>query len=273
MKKKSKLVAVICILLVFVIVSATLIYHGEWDLKVTKYTIDNKKISTQFRVALLSDLHLREYGEKNCELLTAVKEQYPDIIVVAGDMVDKKTDDISVAVDLFKELCKITDVYFCLGNHERAVDNRTGMVFSELQKTGAIYLDNDDITVNVKNQDVIIGGLSSYPDYYTPHYEFISEYEKSDLFKLLLCHYPEYYPGTLEKGDFDLILSGHAHGGQVRLPLIGGLFAPEQGLFPEYTKGIYKSETATMILTAGLGDSNVFPRINNPPELVIIDIK
>jgi len=273
MKKKSKLITVICIITVAVIVSASLIYHGEWDLKVTKYTIENEKIKSPFRVALLADLHLREYGDGNVELLSEIKEQAPDIILVAGDMVDKKSDDIDIAVSLFEELCKITDVYFCLGNHERAVNNRTGTVFDEMQKTGAVYLDNDDIKVQIKGQEILIGGLSSYPDYYTPYYDFVAEYEKSDLFKLLLCHYPEYYPGTLEKYDLDLILSGHAHGGQVRLPLIGGVFAPEQGFFPEYTKGVYKSDTATMIVTAGLGDSNPFPRINNPPELVIIDIK
>ncbi len=273
MKKKSKLVTAFCIVLVVVIVVASLIYHGEWDLKVTKYTIENEKVKTPFRVALLADLHLREYGESNIELLSAIKEQKPDLILVAGDMVDKKSDDISVAVSLSEELCKITDVYFCLGNHERAVNNRTGTVFSEMEKTGAVYLDNAALDVKVKGQDILIGGLSSYPDYYTPHYDFIAEFEKSDLFKLLLCHYPEYYPGTLEKYDLDLILSGHAHGGQVRLPGIGGVFAPEQGFFPKYTRGVYKSDTATMIITAGLGDSNSFPRINNPPELVIIDIK
>ncbi len=272
MKKKSKHTIVICILLVLAI-CASLIYHGEFNLKVTEYTIENKKITAPFRIAMLSDLHLREYGEGNEKLLAAIKEKAPDIILVAGDMVNKKSADIDVAINLFSELNKITDVYFCLGNHERALDKKTGNVFSEMQKTGALFLDNEDVLVEIKGQDILIGGLSSYPDPYTEDNDFITEFEKKEQFKILLCHYPEYYPGTLENYNLDLILSGHAHGGQVRLPLIGALFAPEQGLFPKYTKGIYKSDAATMIISAGLGGSTFIPRINNPPELVIIDVK
>ncbi|MBQ6708571.1 MAG: metallophosphoesterase [Clostridia bacterium] len=272
-KAKRKLVSISSIFTVIAIICASLVYYGEFDLRVTEYTIENEKITTPFKVAMLSDLHLREYGKGSEKLLAAIKEKSPDIILVAGDMVNKNNENTDVAINLFSELCKITDVYFCLGNHERALDKKTGNVFSQMQKTGAVFLDNEDVTVQVNGQDIMIGGLSSYPDPYTEHYDFITQFEKKALFKILLCHYPEYYPDTLENYKLDLILSGHAHGGQVRLPFIGGVFAPEQGLFPKYTKGIYKSDTATMIISAGLGDSTFIPRINNPPELVIVEVK
>lgn len=269
MMKNNKIFITLIIVCIFCL---SVVMCGDNSLKVSRYTVKNKKIRNPIRIVLVSDLHLVEYGKDNCDLLKIINDENPDIIAVTGDITHRYKDDQSSAYRFLENVSKIQKTYFCIGNHEFSLEYQRGGIFESIKNTGVNFLYNEDVTVDIKGQKICIGGLSSFPEHCTQEYAFLEQYEKTDDFKLLLCHYADYFGFVLKDHPLDLVLSGHAHGGQVRLPFIGGLFAPEQGLFPKYTKGVYKSEKSTMVVSAGLANTVRYPRINNPTDLVVIDV-
>ena len=223
-------------------------------------------------LAVLADIHARRVEET----LSLVEQKKPDIILIPGDLVDgaaiEKCKDhsnfIEEAIANLNRIAQIAPTYYSLGNHEKQL---TEAEIKELHGTKAVVVDNRYVNVSA---DLYIGGLSSGRNYHDkrashkPDISFIPEFEKVSGFKILLSHHPEYYVPLLKDRDIDLIISGHAHGGQVR---IGnqGLFAPGQGLFPRYTSGIYDGK---LIVSRGIAGTEMFPRINNKPEIVYIKI-
>lgn len=199
------------------------------------------------RIALLADIHNNPYPE----VIEAVKRAKPDIITVAGDFLGGQYPA------LFRELTEIAPTFVSLGNHDirfrRNVHNHTA-------KTKAVLLDNEDTAYG----GALLGGLSSKPDL-----RWLDGFSRKNGYKILLCHHPEYYRRYLRKKDIDLILSGHAHGGQICL-LGHGLYAPGQGFFPRYTGGVYEGR---LVVSRGIANTASFPRYFNAPEVVLIRLK
>ena len=223
-------------------------------------------------LAVLADIHARRVEET----LSLVEQNKPDIILIPGDLVDgsaiekckEHSNFIEEAITNLNRIAQIAPTYYSLGNHEKQL---TEAEIKELHGTKAVVVDNRYVNVSA---DLYIGGISSGRNYHDkkasqkPDISFIPEFEKVSGFKILLSHHPEYYVPLLKDRDIDLIISGHAHGGQIR---IGnqGLFAPGQGLFPKYTSGIHDGK---LIVSRGISGTELFPRINNKPEIVYIKI-
>lgn len=284
MKKKLLIIFLICI-------AALSAYLGieAWRcssaLAVESYAV-NAPFPEPVRIVQLTDLHSWTFGEGNTDLITQVETLEPDIIVMTGDMLDKSDENANVACSLIRELVKLAPVYYGYGNHEYEWMRTHGENLTPtLEAAGATVLDTSYTDVTLKGQTVRIGGYHGY--YHQPgmyqisqeqwqaEWDFFNAFEKTDRYKLLLCHIPTPWLdwGYINDCPVDLVLAGHYHGGQIRLPVIGGLYAPYVGLLPEYTEGIYTGEKATCILSAGLGASPGIPRIHNLPQIVVIDLK
>ncbi|MBP3543840.1 MAG: metallophosphoesterase [Lachnospiraceae bacterium] len=252
----------------------------DMRLKTVFYTVEAEKISQPVRIALLTDLHSDWYGKNQSTLISAVDDQKPDIVLLGGDIFDDKGTYEYAEITL-KQLAEKYPCYYVTGNHEywsRDIDNILGIV----ESCGIPALSGDCHTVEINGQMINICGVDD-PDVikYTENGKPITEQLKlaeetadSELFTILLSHRPE-LKEMYEEYNFDLVLSGHAHGGQWRIPfLLNGLYAPNQGLFPEYAGGRYDYENGTLLVSRGLArESTPIPRIFNRPELVIVDIR
>lgn len=267
----------------------TLVIWGVYcdnTIAITNYCVNNTKNDTKLKFVVITDLHNKEYGEKNADLAELVKEQNPDFIAVCGDMVNRGDPDTTKMKDVLKKLSKIAPTYCCLGNHERDNAAKFGTDFkSETNSTGAVLLDNEYIKFTKNGKSVLIGGMSDYPyyEFYTPDddvpsrtlWEEFAEKAKNN-FTILLHHQPEYIAEDAKKTDIDLIVCGHTHGGQIQLPFIGGVIAPNQGLFPKYDKGEFDldgtNDGTKMIVCAGLSNTVFIPRINNQVEIGVVTV-
>jgi len=242
----------------------------SFPLKVRHYSISTPKVTTPVRIAQISDLHSEYYGRGMKNLLNALDGQSPDIVVLTGDIFDDIKDNGNTRT-FIEAAVKKYPCYYISGNHEL----RKGLwktFRQEAADMGVTVLEGEVININ----GITVCGASSTGDGRLTFEESVKKCaeEAGDGFNVLLAHYPERVDFYRSFGKFDLILSGHAHGGQWRVPfLINGLYAPEQGLFPKYAGGIYPSDEGTLIVSRGLARTRgPVPRIFNNPELVIIDI-
>ena len=263
----------------------TLVIWGVYcdnTIAITNYCVNNTKNDAKLKFVVITDLHNKEYGEKNADLAELVKEQNPDFIAVCGDMVNRGDPDTTKMKDVLEKLSKIAPTYCCLGNHERDNAAKFGTDFkSETKSTGAVLLDNEYIKFTKNGKSVLIGGMSDYPyyEFYTPDddvpsrtlWEEFADKAKNN-FTILLHHQPEYIAEDAKKTDIDLIVCGHTHGGQIQLPFIGGVIAPNQGLFPKYDKGEFDLDGTKMIVCAGLSNTVFIPRINNQVEIGVVTV-
>lgn len=248
-------------------------------LTVAEYDVESPKINDTITIVQLSDLHNYSFGYENQDLVALVAAQQPHLIAVTGDMIVTTQNDVQTAVTLCKKLVEIAPVYYSLGNHE--TDNFAlfgDTLTQQLADCGVIVLEREYVDAEINGNAIRIGGVSGYP--YTGEYrdfdtiEFMQSFDAADCFKLLLAHQPEGMVcwGGMEKYDIDLTLSGHTHGGQVKIPLIGVLYAPDQGRFPKYVEGIFYKGGDTLIINRGLGSSGIVPRFNNPSEIVVVKL-
>ena len=244
----------------------------------TFYEIEDDKIENPIRIALLSDLHLQEFGEDNITLVNEIKRLKPDIIAMAGDMMNENDPDVSVVITLCRQLVDVAPVYFAYGNHEKEAIRvkQTSTLNVDLEKMGVHVLHNRYETINVNGNIIDIGGLSANPGTLDADYtqRFWQAYLKTANYHLLLVHYPQYFftGGELVGENIDMALCGHLHGGQIIIPFKGGLYHPLEGFFPEMTDGAHRIENTWVVISRGLGNGKSLPRVNNPPELVIIDL-
>lgn len=246
------------------------------ELEVTFHHLYSPKIrgSENTRLVVLSDLHNHEFGKDNSDLTEQIEALMPDLIIIAGDMVNSDDDNLDILTHLCDELLKIAPVYYDPGNHESHLLYEKGIPLEEmLAEKGVHVLINRTESVTIHKTPFLVGGLTTAPEGYEEYgEEFIKDYEKSDEFKLLISHYPTLYYEYLADTEIDLGVCGHFHGGLVRLPLIGGLFHGDTGLFPKYSGGMYHLTDSTVFVSRGMGGHSGFPRINNRPELAVIDI-
>ena len=285
MKKRlsKKALISVCTLIAVLLVLIIWTIWGNTALMVSTVTVSSNRIPTAFNgflIAQVSDLHNAVFGENNAELLQILSECKPNIIVVTGDLVDAEHTDIDVALDFAKEAAQIAGTYYVTGNHEGSLSQydelKTG-----LESMGVVVLEDASMQLEYNGDDITLIGLSD-PSF-TLKGNMLGEVpamvdtklrgligDKDD-YTILLSHRPELFETYVNCG-VDLVLSGHAHGGQFRLPFIGGLVAPNQGLFPKYDAGLYTKGDTNMIVCRGLGNSIIPIRFNNRPEIVLLEL-
>lgn len=250
---------------------------------VSEYEIVSEKIPESFDgfvIVHLSDLHNKMFGENQKRLMRHVKDAAPDLIVITGDLIDSNRPDVETGLLLVEEAMKIAPVYFVTGNHDNYLsDTNTYALFQGLERLGARVLDDEVAELYVEDEEEYISLLGIDDDtvsYASQCRETISELtpkkSQEEIFTILLAHQPQRLP-VYSEFDIDLVLSGHAHGGQFRIPFIGGFVAPDQGFLPKYTKGLYEENGTKMIVSAGLGNSVIPQRLLNRPEVVKITLK
>ncbi len=229
-----------------------------------------------FKIAHVSDLHNAVFGRKNERLLSLIRAAEPDIIAITGDLIDSRHTDIDSALAFVEAAAEIAPVYYVTGNHESRLD------FDEIEPrliaAGARVLRNEAEDIGRGGERIRLAGIDD-PSFIrtggTAEERAAAELEQlgdgGGTFTVLLAHRPELVEVYAEYGA-GLVLSGHAHGGQVRLPLLGGLYAPGQGLLPEYDSGLFSLGETQMVVSRGLGNSVAPLRVNNRPELVIVTL-
>ena len=229
-----------------------------------------------FAIVQLSDLHNARFGKEQNKLLSRIRAASPDVIVVTGDLIDKRRAGMKNALRCMERAVRIAPVWYVTGNHE-AKSKEYPALRTALEALGVGILCDRCTTLRRGDAHITLAGLSDVR-FFTNDKTMFPENVYSRLkallpedaaFTVLLAHRPELF-SVYRAAGADLTLCGHAHGGQFRLPLVGGVVAPEQGLFPKYTKGIYEEAGKAMIVSRGLGNSSVPIRLNNPPEVVRI---
>lgn len=241
-------------------------WFSNSKLGVTHYEIDSHEVEIPFRIVHLSDLHAKRFGKKNCRLVRTVKKLCPDIIAFTGDIIHlyRKPGE-EAAIELIVRLVDIAPVYYVSGNHEMRYKNYREFS-KKLEDAGAIVLENQ----YVMTHGVALVGLGCAQLKNNTIFEITPDF---DTFKILLAHEPQFLR-RYSRAGYDLVLSGHAHGGQWRIPFTDqGIYAPGQGLLPELTSGEHILGSTHMIISRGLGNSEFPLRINNRPEVVVIDLK
>ena len=279
-KKKFILLAVVAAVLITLVVW---IAWGNTALELNTYTISSSKLPQGFggyRIAHVSDLHNAEMGKDNEKLLTMLREANPDMIAFTGDVIDSRNTDIEVALQFIREAVKIAPCYYVTGNHEARV-NEYGELKAGMEAAGVTVLEDAKFEISIDGETIMLIGVND-PSYQTDYLfgdtktvmntKLEELHTEQDRFTILLSHRPELFE-TYVDHDLDLVLSGHAHGGQFRLPFIGGLVAPNQGLFPEYDAGIYAEGNTNMLVSRGVGNSILPFRINNRPEVILIELQ
>ena len=280
MKNKKKLIGLIAV--VFLLLIGWILW-GNTALMINEFTIKNNKIPSAFsgfRIAQISDLHNAEFGKENENLISMLKECEPDIILITGDLIDSRRTDIETGISFSRKAAMIAPVYYVTGNHEARIEEYEELM-TGLDKAGIHILENEAVIVENSEDRITVAGIND-PSFVTDYLfgdsetvakniltELISD---EDIYTVLLSHRPELFE-TYVKCGADLVFSGHAHGGQFRIPFVGGLVAPNQGLFPKYDAGIYSKEGTDMIVSRGIGNSILPFRINNRPEIVLVELQ
>ncbi|KNY26852.1 metallophosphoesterase [Pseudobacteroides cellulosolvens] len=241
-------------------------------IQLTHIEIHSPDIQNEIKIAHLSDLHGKEFGSNNHKLTSKVKDYNPDIIVFTGDLIDRSGKNIKESVSFLSELNKFRPVYYVPGNHEHW-SGKSELVFKLLEDNGVKVLRCEMGNISIKDTKIAILGLDETTFNNNTIDESLNKLENTKAFKLLLSHYPENYSHIYKYRKIDLVLSGHAHGGQFIIPFAGGLYAPGQGFFPKYYKGIYTENGVNLVVSRGLGNSAIPVRIFNRPEIIAISLK
>ena len=278
MKKIIIIFSIICLLL---ILCGIYFYFENTTLEVSTYQIASNKIPNEFnnyKIIQISDFHNNTSSKLTKKLIEKIKNQKPNIIVITGDLIDSTKTNVDIAIDMIKEIIEIAPVYYVTGNHE-ARTNEYDNLKSQMIELGVKILENEAQEIQLNNSTINILGIND-PSFNKERDILDSEIVKSNMeniryneddFTILLSHRPEVFKIYVEK-NIDLVFTGHAHGGQIRLPFIGGIIAPNQGIFPEYTEGIYREKDTTMVVSRGIGNSIIPFRVNNRPELMIVEL-
>ncbi|RXJ04289.1 metallophosphoesterase [Anaerobacillus alkaliphilus] len=270
-------------LIVTIILVSYFIYFQNNSIVISDYTIKNGTIPPSFdgyKIVQLSDLHSKSFGRDQNRLVKKVEKIAPDLIVFTGDLVDSKRYDEVSSLLLMEELVQLAPVYFVTGNHEwwsgkiHTLEGKlTNIGVSVLRNIAEdLYINSDMITIIGIDDPAKLG--VSHSELETAEIDFtyaIEGVDKDHQFTMLLAHRPELV-SLYSSYSVDLVFSGHAHGGQFRVPFIGGLIAPNQGLFPKYSSGKHQLDGTTMIVNRGLGNSIIPIRLFNRPEVVVVTL-
>ena len=282
--KRLRLIIIIKSVISFIAISVV-----TWGLienkspKLTNYSIQSSRLPDSFdgyKIAQVSDLHNATIGKENVKVLDLLRIAEPDAILLTGDLIDSRKTKIDVAINFAKKANEIAPCYYVSGNHESRLEDFDGFA-KQLESVGVVVLKNQKIRLADGSDYITMIGIedpaftNTYPsdndhEYMDQTLKFLQE--DSDGFTVVLSHRPELL-SSYSKAGVDLVFSGHAHGGQFVIPLIGGLYAPGQGFFPKYTKGVITDKNTKLVISRGVGNS-AFPfRINNRPEVVLVTLK
>lgn len=256
--------------------AAFLIKDSREDLEISRYEVASQKLPESFdgfKIVQLSDLHGAEFGEDGMGLVEKVKELEPDIIALTGDFVTDE-GDLAAVEKLAARLVKLCPVYFVSGNHEFG-SGLAVKVRNILERAGVKYLSNEYLTISRGEDGILLGGVEdplAYADMLSPD-ELAQKMNDAapDAFKILLGH-RNYWMTEYPELPVDLIFCGHAHGGLIRIPGVGGLIGTDRRLFPDFDAGEYNNGRYTLIVSRGLGNSVSIPRIFNRPEIVCVEL-
>lgn len=280
-KRNKKRVILIVTVVLFVGLCGWTIW-GNTALEINEYTIMSDKIPeafTGFRIAQVSDLHNAEFGEGNEKLIELLSLSRPDMIVITGDLIDSRHTDIEIALEFARQAIKLAPVYYVSGNHEARVREYEDLKMG-LAEAGVIVLEDQKVQITREGESISILGIDDpsfqedylFGDAASVTSSALSELQnESDGYTVLLVHRPELFETYVDAG-VDLVFSGHAHGGQFRLPFIGGLVTPNQGFFPKYDAGLFSEGSTTMIVSRGVGNSIIPIRFNNRPEIILVTL-
>jgi len=274
LKAKEIITALICC----VIFSAMTLFIFNDSINIVRYNFKNDKIQNKIKIAHVSDTHNNEYLLNN--LYKRIEKENVDLILLTGDIFDE-VENFDATRELMKELVLVAPVYYVWGNHE-IWETEIFENTAEMQIIGVNFIGDEFLDLNINGENIILAGVNDpelekfYPKYkpFSERFQILNDaVGDSDKLKILLSHRPEQLE-IYKNSNFDFILSGHAHGGQFRIPfLINGIIAPNQGFFPKYAGGVYElNEQTDLIVNRGMKITGI-PRIMNPPELVIITIE
>ena len=293
---RSRIIRVLAAFSVMLIViSAAAVYRGE--MLITRLYEVPCQSSGKLRIVGLADLHGNVIGEKQEKLIGAVKKADPDIVVYLGDMLEKTNakESAEVLIELTEQLVELAPVYYVDGNHELNIRRNDPEVYRQLNEKledlGAVRLENEICSINAGDENTAVNlcGITRHYSWREEEYSLTADLKKMDGVNILLCHYPEsvIWYDAFEGGGLDLALCGHTHGGLIRVPVLGGYYAPEQSRWPKYDLGAYRMYTdttksdyggkdgaeylGTMIISGGLAGEHGIPRLNNPMEVTVVE--
>ncbi|MGB3259271.1 metallophosphoesterase [Paenisporosarcina sp.] len=247
--------------------------NNHW-LTVSHHTLASPEIPSTFdgyRIVQISDLHDATFGENQQRLVNKIKKEKPHMIVITGDLIDSNRYDLPNSLALIDKIVELTDVYYVTGNHEVAT-NDVEHIKEELRTRGVRVLSNETLNITRDGMSISLTGIDDPLTGATAAQMIGASNVPNDAFSILLAHRPEDFQ-TYKDAGIDATFTGHAHGGQFRLPYVGGLVAPGQGYFPTYTAGIHEEDQSTLIVSRGLGNSIIPIRLFNLPEIVVVTLK
>ena len=285
--RRRVLLALSVLILAFIASAGISAIVCDTDLKVTDFDVKIDRIERPFTAVLLTDLHDKQYGQDNEKLLELVCAQNLDVIFCVGDMINEDADDAEVDrfCTLLERLGEIAPVYVSYGNHEKDyMKTAKKDLAPRIGAAGAVLLDEECVTVEIAGNTICLGGTLGHlysfgrgPAGYeaSPEYKLMTEMQASGLPTIVLAHLPDtiIFAHAYDNWDIDLFLSGHTHGGVIRVPWFGGVYAPMQGWFPEYDAGYFAPGKVQLVISAGLAGHGYIPRIFNRPEVCILHIQ
>ena len=279
------MIKILIIIAILIIISIIVLIIQNRTLDITKYEIINNKIPKEFndfKIIQISDYHNIKSKKINEDLINEIIKEKPDIITITGDFIDSRKTNIEIPINLIKQIKQVAPIYYVPGNHESRIKEYINYkkLKNEMEKLKVHILESSFDTIKKGEQRITVLGLLD-PCFLT---RFESKHKmklneeisaidfNKENYTILLSHRPEHID-IYAKNKIDLALTGHAHGGQFRIPFIGGIIAPNQGFFPKYTSGTFNKQKTTMIVSRGIGNSVIPVRVNNNPELVVITLK
>lgn len=260
----------------FIIAVYLFLYINNHWIVTTEHVFESEKVPESFdgfRITQVSDLHDALFGDHQEKLVKKVAATKPDVILITGDVIDSNRYNLEQSLQAVRQFVKIADVYYVIGNHEVATNN-VQEIYESLTAIGVHVMPNTSVKLEREGASISIVGIEDPLNGYETKSMLSTALAGVDQENLtvLLAHRPEKF-NTYVATNMDLVFSGHAHGGQIRVPFVGGLVAPGQGFFPKYTAGTFEDGDTTMYVSRGLGNSTVPFRIFNLPQLVVVELK
>lgn len=277
---RSFLTGLLIVLAILAVCVGANVWYSRTHYKIVFYQDDSPYVTDNIRVVFITDLHSRQYGKDNEKLLADVRALKPDVILLGGDMINRGDTDYTPVLDLCGRLSQIAPLYGVLGNHESermyTQATKDTELVNRFEQAGVTILRTESELIRLEGGMIQLIGTEGTADGFEQHgaREQMDAMElRKDTYTILMAHIPILFKDKLSVYPFDMGFAGHVHGGIVRLPGIGGLYSDEEGFFPEFDRGEYLLKNGgELIISGGLGDSSALPRINNTPELIVLDV-